>query len=150
MTARCFVDTNVVVYATDGSEPAKWERASRIMQAVWASRTATLSTQVLQELYAVTTRGQAPMLTREDAEEVVRELGSLRVVGIDVQTVCAAVARARRRRMSIWDALIVQSAVESACTVLLTEDLTHGEEIDGVRVVDPFQGDEQEVLALFA
>ena len=150
MTERVFVDTNVVVYAADPAAPRKQRRAAVVMEQVFASPLATISTQVMQEFYAVATRGSRPRMKHDVAEEVVRDLSTLRVVLLDAQSVLRAVERSGSRSISIWDALIVQSAVESACTVLLTEDLTHGEEIDGVRVVDPFQGDEQEVLALFA
>lgn len=150
MTERVFVDTNVIVYAADPTAPEKQSRAKTVMTCLLEEPNSTISTQVMQEFYSVATRGRTPKLAPEVAEQVVHDLGALRVVGIDAQTVFGAVSRARRRQMSIWDALIVQSAVESACTVLLTEDLTHGEVIDGVRVVNPFQGDEDEVLALFA
>ena len=150
MTDRVFVDTNVVVYAADTTAPEKRGRATAVMRCALEGSNSTISTQVLQEFYSVATRGTTPKLAPQDAEQVVRDLGTLRVVGIDTRTVLGAITRSRRRQMSLWDALIVQSAVESGCTVLLTEDLSHGEVIDGVRVVDPFQGDEDEVLALFA
>ena len=149
MTERVFVDTNVIVYTADLTAPQKRSRATAVMRRALQGSDAAISTQVLQEFYVVATRGPIPKLESESAETVVRDLGTLRVGLIDVQTVLGAVARAKRRQMSLWDALIVQSAVEGGCTVLLTEDLTHGEVIDGVRVVDPFQGDEGEVLALF-
>ena len=43
-----------------------------------------------------------------------------------------------RYRLSWWDALIVAAAQASECPILLTEDLQHGQEFEGVRVVDPF------------
>ena len=149
MTDRCFVDTNVFVYAADPDAPEKQRRAGALLESVFGAPGATISPQVMQEFYSVATRGEPPKLSHDAAEQIVRDLSSLRVAHVDARTVLRAVERVGRRSISIWDSLIVQSAVESACTVLLTEDLTHGEEIDGVRIVDPFQGDEEEVLALF-
>lgn len=40
--------------------------------------------------------------------------------------------------LSYWDALVVVSAASAGCAVLYTEDLNHGQEIAGVRVVNPF------------
>jgi len=150
MTERVFVDTNVIVYTADPDAPAKQRRATAVMQRAFGAPGGTISPQVMQEFYSVATRGSHPRMPHDAAERMVRDLATLRVALVDAQTVLRAVERTGRRQISIWDALIVQSAVESACTVLLTEDLSHGEVIDGVRVVDPFQGPEDEVLALFA
>jgi predicted nucleic acid-binding protein len=40
--------------------------------------------------------------------------------------------------LSFWDALIVVTAAKCGATVLYTEDLNHGQEILGVRIVNPF------------
>ena len=149
MTAKLFVDTNVLVYTADGGEVVKRARALAVLDAAWQRGGCVVSTQVLQEYFVNVTRKVPTPLSPEEAEQAMRKLTTLTVIGIDARSVLGAIARSRRRQMSLWDALIVQSAVESACTVLLTEDLSHGEVIDGVRVVDPFQGDEDEVLALF-
>ena len=44
-----------------------------------------------------------------------------------------------RYRFSFWDALIVAAALEAGCTRLLTEDLQHGQVIEGLRVENPFR-----------
>jgi predicted nucleic acid-binding protein len=41
--------------------------------------------------------------------------------------------------LSCWDALIVAAARIAGCEHLLTEDLQHGSELDGLRVVNPFR-----------
>ena len=150
MTATLFVDTNVFVYAVDPRVRKKQARAAVLLRAICANCRVVVSTQVLQEYYATVTRKLEPPMSHDAAAESTRQLATLDVRAVDAQTVLGAIRRAGARSVSIWDSLIVQSAVESACTVLLTEDLSHGEVIDGVHVVDPFQGDDDEVLALFA
>jgi len=44
----------------------------------------------------------------------------------------------QRHQLSFWDALIVSAAVEAGCKSILTEDLNDGQELDGVRVENPF------------
>jgi predicted nucleic acid-binding protein len=149
MTATLFVDTNVFVYAVDPRVAGKQRRAAALLRAVCANCRCVVSTQVLQEYYAAVTRKLDPPMPSDAAARSTRQLTALDVRAVDARTVLAAIERVGSRSISIWDSLIVQSAVESGCTVLLTEDLTHGEVIDGVRVVDPFRGDEDEVLALF-
>ena len=38
-----------------------------------------------------------------------------------------------------WDALVVAAAKAAGCDTLLTEDLQHGQDLDGLRVVSPFE-----------
>ena len=55
------------------------------------------------------------------------------------ELVLAASERAEREQLSLWDAMIVQAAVDAGCDVLLTEDLQHGRDHDGLAVRDPFR-----------
>jgi predicted nucleic acid-binding protein len=45
-----------------------------------------------------------------------------------------------RYGFSIWDGLIVAAAIEAKCSTLLTEDLQHGQVVDGLRIENPFLG----------
>lgn len=59
---------------------------------------------------------------------------------VDRPLVGAAAELSIRHRISLWDALIVESARASGCQVLLTEDLQDGWEVAGLRVENPFRG----------
>ena len=48
-----------------------------------------------------------------------------------------------RYALSWWDALIVAAAQSCECSVLLTEDLQHGQRLGDVRVIDPFRSPER-------
>lgn len=69
-----FVDTNLLVYSFDESDPAKQERAGLVMRKLWESRSGRLSFQVLQEFYVTVTRKLKPALARERAREEIRDL----------------------------------------------------------------------------
>ena len=56
-----------------------------------------------------------------------------------VDVLKSALETKRRRRLSYWDAVVVAAARSLGCEVLLSEDLSHGRDYDGVRVVDPFR-----------
>lgn len=137
MTARSFIDTNVLVYCFDSDEPAKRERALAIMDGAEGSDL-VVSTQVLQEFYVTVVRKLANPLPEADAEQAVADLALLPVVRIDARMVLLAIATSRAHRLSLWDALVLHAAIEAGCTRLLTEDLQHGFELDGVRVENPF------------
>jgi len=134
-----FVDTNVLVYARDDSEPDKQPRAAAWVEHLWRSRTARLSIQVLQEYYATTTRKLEPGLSPEQARADVRDLLAWRPVPVDAEAIEAGWSVEDRFGLSCWDALIVATAKIAGCEYLLTEDLQHGAELDGLRVVNPFR-----------
>ena len=51
----------------------------------------------------------------------------------------AASAAARRFRVSYWDAAVVEAARAMGSATILSEDLSHGRDFDGVRVENPFR-----------
>jgi predicted nucleic acid-binding protein len=134
-----FVDTNVLVYTRDASEPDKQPRALEWMRLLWDSGSGRLSHQVLQEFYVTTTRKLRPGLPPEQARADVRDLLSWRPLTVDGDLLEAAWSIEDRFGLSFWDALIVASARTAGCRSLLTEDLQEGLELDGLRVVDPFR-----------
>ena len=136
MTARAFVDTNVLVYAFDDGAPTKRDRARALLSEPPAPL--VISAQVIGEFYVVVTRKLHTPLTEEHAGAAVAELLRLPVVPIDGELARAAMSTARSAQISYWDALIVEAAAAASCDQLLTEDLSHGATIRTVRVQNPF------------
>ena len=134
---RAFVDTNVLVYAIDTNSPSKRARAQSLLAEIAGS--IVISTQVLLEFYVTATRKLAKPLSPEDAERRVHELCGTEVVEVTVPLVRTAVTLAREHRLSLWDALIVESARARGCRRLFSEDLQHGREFGIVRVENPFR-----------
>jgi predicted nucleic acid-binding protein len=137
MTAACFVDTNVLVYADDARDPVKQARARELLRGLIQERSGKLSLQVLQEFFAAATGKLG--LTAVDARRRIEILSHLDVVKLDVDDVLAAIDLHRLHQLSIWDALIVRAAVISGCRTLYTEDLLHGRRFEGLQVIDPFR-----------
>lgn len=136
MTARFFVDTNVLVYADDRSAGAKRQRARQLLREALRRRSGVLSLQVLKEYFAAATRKLG--LPAVAARRRIELLGRLDVVKLDVDDLLAAVDLHRLHKLSIWDTLIIRSALVAGCRVLYTEDLQHGRRIDGLEIVNPF------------
>jgi predicted nucleic acid-binding protein len=133
-----FVDTNVLVCSEDGRDAAKQARAIAWLDALWSRQSGRLSTQVLNEFYAIVTRKLAPAMPAGDARAEVRRYQRWQPWQIEHQTVEAAWSVESRYGLNYWDALIVASALEQGCALLLTEDLQHEQRIDGLRIVNPF------------
>jgi predicted nucleic acid-binding protein len=96
------------------------------------------SAQVLQEFYNVVARRLSKKLTEEESERATRSFAHLPVVSADAHLVLDAISLSRRHQLSLRDALIVQAAVNTGCTTVLTEDLQDGLEIGPLRIANPF------------
>jgi predicted nucleic acid-binding protein len=133
-----FVDTNVFVYRFDSTEPAKQRRAELWLDHLWNSGEGRLSVQVLQELYAALTRKLDHPMDPAEARTVVRSLFAWGPASVDRRMIEAAWLLQDRYSLSWWDGLIVAAAQATGCRHLLTEDLSHDQDLGGVRVLDPF------------
>ena len=133
-----FVDTNVFVYLFDSDSPAKQDIARELVDR--HSEKIVLSTQVLGEFFNAVTRKLGNPLAPERAMDALENLHALRVRSIHPQLTLLAARGSMSSRLSYWDALIVESALEAGAVTLLTEDLQHGQSFAGLRVVNPFRG----------
>jgi predicted nucleic acid-binding protein len=134
-----FVDTNVLLYAIsrDPEERDKAERANQIL----ADRDLTLSVQVLEEFYVQATRASRPdPLTHEQAVGLVESFMRFPVAAVTAEVMLSAFATRRRFGLSYWDAAIVEAGRSLGCEVVLSEDLSDGEDYGGIRVENPFRG----------
>jgi predicted nucleic acid-binding protein len=133
---RTFFDTNILLYCDDQASPSKQQRALDLVIAHRERHSGVVSLQVLQEYFANATRklGVDAALAQKKVEAYAR----LEVVEPTVSDLLAAIDLHRLRQVSIWDALILHAARKAGCKVLLTEDLQHGQTIDGVAIFNPF------------
>jgi len=139
MSDRCFVDSNVLVYAHDRSTGVKHERAQNLLGQLWQDGSGVLSTQVLQEVCVNLRRKALKPLSIEEVRAIVQDYLAWEVVTNSQESILQALDTERRFRISFWDALVVQAAEGSGCEILYSEDLNHGQVFDSVRVVNPFR-----------
>lgn len=93
----------------------------------------------MQEFYNNATRKLQEPLDSEAAERSVKRFIEIStVVQVDTAVILAAIARARTMSISFWDALIVEAALKGGANRLFTEDLHHGQIVDGLRIENPF------------
>ena len=133
---RTFLDTNILVYGDDGDEPEKQRKALDLIAVHRQMRTGVVSLQVLQEYFTVVTRKKKldPGIARTKVEIYSRfHLGEP-----GVSDILAAIDIHRLHGFSYWDALVLRMAKQTGCRVLLSEDMQHGQDFDGVRIVNPF------------
>lgn len=136
---RVFVDTNVLVYARDAVEVEKQAIALRWLERLWEERAGRLSAQVLGEYYVTVTRKLRPGMPVDAARRDVQALGAWEPVPVSALLVERAWALQDRFSLSYWDALIVAAAQVADCDLLLSEDMQHGQAMDGLTIVNPFR-----------
>jgi predicted nucleic acid-binding protein len=140
---KCFVDTNVLLYAHDSGAGDKHTRSRELVAWLWRERCGFLSVQVVQEFYANHLRKLRAAAVADPIAQA-RATTALYLAWTIVEGSPGAVIEAseiqERCRLSFWDSLIVWAARQAQADVLLTEDLNHGQDILGVKVHNPFVG----------
>ncbi len=133
-----FVDTNVFVYAAEKGHSTRKRAAQRLISELMAEDRLRISTQVLQELFVTLTRKVKQPCSAAQALSVIENLAVWPLMAVDFAAIRAAGELTGEAGLSFWDALIVVAAARSGASVLYTEDLNDGQEIFGVRIVNPF------------
>ncbi len=137
---KTFVDTNVLVYAHDTDAGDRHATAKALLAELWDSRSGSLSTQVLQEFYAVVTRKFKPAMPRAKARALVAAYGEWCAVATEPQLIVAASRLEEEHTLSFWDALIVQAAIGVGAERLVSEDLQNGRHFGVLTIENPFRG----------
>src|SRR4030042_4734222 len=138
MPAKIFVDTNVLVYTRDASEPRKQKQALDWMTHLWSTKTGRLSFQVLNEFYVTVTEKLDPGLDTRSARKDVLSFLTWEPIPIDARVIEGAWRLQDNYHLSWWDSLIVSAAQASGCHYLLTEDLREKQKLENVTIINPF------------
>ncbi len=136
--SRIFLDTNILIYAYDVSAKHKHEAARDLVLDLWASGRGVLSTQVLQEFFVMATLKIALPLDIKSAREIVDDLLRWDVVVNDGDIIRKAIDLHERHKLAFWDAMIVEAARRGGARILMSEDLSHGRTLNGVKIQNPF------------
>jgi predicted nucleic acid-binding protein len=133
---RFFVDTNVLLYEIDASEPKKQRQAHSWINMLWEESAGALSWQVLHEFYVNATKKLGSSASHA------RSVVELFTQWQPVDTTYALIQRGwywtDTAQISYWDALILAAAERRGCQWLLSEDFQAGQKLGSITVVNPF------------
>lgn len=132
-----FLDTNVIVYAYDASDPAKQHIAQDLVRRAVAGEIVT-STQVLGEFAATLLHKLSPAVRPADVSAILDALGPIKAIVPDVETVRRAVEAHAQYGVHFYDGMILAAAQHGACTRILSEDFNAGQSYFGIKVENPF------------
>jgi predicted nucleic acid-binding protein len=137
MTARLFLDTNILIYALDPADPVKRKVSADLLKMAITSRILTLSPQSLNEGYRVLTERRRIM----PVTAVRSYLGTLApwcIAPLDAETTKRAWAVQDGFKYGWWDSLMLAAALRAECRLFVTEELADGVDLSGMLIVNPF------------
>lgn len=138
MTTPRFLDTNILLYSISRGSTEHTKRA--IAEDLLDADDNVLSVQVLQEFYVQATRPtRADALPHDIAAGLVRTWLRFKVQDNTRTILLGALDIKATHRLSYWDAAIVAAARAMGCRELMSEDMTHGREVEGVTIINPFR-----------
>jgi predicted nucleic acid-binding protein len=136
MTAEVFLDTNILLYAC--SSAAEDASKRRIAEELITRDTFAISAQVLQEFIANALRKPKLGISESNIDATLRMTALVRVVPITHELIVSAVILRRKFSLSHWDATIIAAAQCIGCGIVYSEDMSHGQDYGGTRVINPF------------
>jgi predicted nucleic acid-binding protein len=140
MTDLLFVDTNVLIYSLDPSDPEKRNKAIAFLAAGTQRRALVTSIQTLNECYRVLIE-RRHLLPVQTSRGFVSALAPTCTAPLDQRTTALAWQIEDQTNYSWWDCVMLASAVQANCRAFVTEDLDDGRTIEGMLIMDPFRND---------
>jgi len=132
---RVALDTNILVYAHGIGDDIRISAAVSLLPKF--AYHLVVPTQVLAELFNVLSR-----IGRFGKDILIRSFSELEaasaITGVGRDTMARAMHLSLDHAFQIWDALIVETAVEAGCKILLSEDMQHGFYWNGLTIINPF------------
>jgi predicted nucleic acid-binding protein len=139
MNAEYFIDTNLLVYSFDHSEPAKRERSQELIENALKTRQGVISWQVVQEFFNVALHKWEKPMQPTDAQDYL-QMTLLPICRIypSVETWSSALRIVGESQYRFYDAMIVASAIQSGSAILYSEDLQNGRKFGSLEIRNPF------------
>ncbi len=134
-----FIDSNIFIYLFDETSPKKRAVAENIIYKAIEKKESIISFQVVQEtLNVLTTKIEKPLSAEDTKQFYEKVLLPLWKINPNPMLYSRALDIGLRFHYGFYDSLILSASIEAGCSRLLTEDLQDGQEVDSVRIHNPF------------
>ncbi len=141
MNGNCFLDTNILIYSFDHSNPAKRAEALRLIKISLQTGKGIISSQVVQEFINVAIKKfEVPFSLHDCRKYLDTVLSGLCRVFTSIELYKHTLDIMERWGYSYYDSLIIAAALQADCEILYSEDLHHNQKIRGLTIIDPFRG----------
>jgi len=137
MSALDFLDSNILVYAHDDTDPRKRGIAQDLLRRAVLGA-AVVSTQTLAEFATTLLHKFSPPFRPADVVAILDALSPIRLILPDEGTVRRAVEARETYGLHFYDGMIVAAAERGRCGRIWSEDLSAGQKYFGIEVRNPF------------
>src|SRR3989338_1067815 len=128
-----FIDSNIMIYAYSSTEISKKDKVLLMLE----NEEIAISTHVINEFIWIMSRKFN--VDMESLKVISNNLFEIFNVGIvSKTTISKAIDIAKGYRYAYWDSLILSSALEAKCIAIYSEDMQHGQIIEGIKIINPF------------
>jgi predicted nucleic acid-binding protein len=133
-----FLDTDILLYSISRN-PAEFTKRDRAIELL-GDDSAALSVQVLQEFYLQSTRVSRPdPIPHELAAGLIEAWTRFRIQDMTLSVLNHALRIRKAFGISFWDCAIIAAAIATGCDRIYTEDLNHGQVVEGLTITNPFR-----------
>ena len=135
--SKIFMDTNILVYTCDNFEKEKQKKCRNLLKTITFDFIGVISTQVLQEFYVSCVKKLKidPLITKE----IITSYEHFEVIQISQEIIKEAIDCSVLNKISFWDSLIVSAAQYAKCREIWSEDMSDGQIIRGIKIVNPIK-----------
>ena len=134
---KVFFDSNILVYSVDERDTKKQKIAINLIDKAIHDKIGIISTQSLQEFFAVTT--QKLKFPKEASKEYLNYFAdNIPVTQVALSNILNAIDISIQTQFSFWDSLILSAAHSSGCVIVYSEDMRHNQLVNGVKIINPF------------
>ncbi|MBK7103762.1 MAG: PIN domain-containing protein [Ignavibacteriae bacterium] len=135
--SKIFIDTNILIYSLNNNDEIKKNSARNILKNLIKNHQLVISTQVIQEFYVTATKklNVDAIITKS----IINSFQNFEIVTVNYDLINNAIDCSILNMLSFWDSLIIVSAQFSKCSEIYTEDLNLGQNILGVKIINPFK-----------
>lgn len=139
MKDRVLVDTNILIYAYDLSDPEKQSKAFQVIDRLALEQKGVLSSQILGEFFVTSTQKiKNPLDVATASQSVQNYLRSWYVLDITPHIILEAIRGRITYQISYWDAQVWATAKLNQIPIILSEDFQDGQMLEGVLFKNPF------------
>jgi len=134
------VDSNILVYAYDKSNPVKHMAAKEMVKEIWLNNNGALSIQNLAEFYSIVTKKIEEPISPEIAKQILVDLiEGFEIFSYSGNTIVNAANMQMIYGMPFWDSLIVATMEEHGIDAIITEDENHFRKVRWIKAINPFK-----------
>jgi predicted nucleic acid-binding protein len=128
MSDKIFVDTNIFVYAYVANNEIKHNLSSVLLKSDLMGKNVYISTQVIGEFYTALTK--LKQTHKQIISYIADFIHSVNITGVSLENVEYCLLLKERYGYSYWDSLILSSAINNGCSVIYSEDMQDGQNIE--------------------